>query len=148
MEAADQAYSGQDKNSAHDERSQNSPKQHLVLLLGRHTEITKDYEENEKIIYAEREFYNVASYKFQRHRTPMPEVNQYCKSGRQGQPHGTPAEGFTETNSMRSPAEDPKIEGQHGHDEQVEENPEEEQRNLCLIALGERSENLRSTKYD
>ena len=107
MEATDQPYSGQDKNSPHDERAENSPKKHLVLLLGRHAEIPKDHQENEKIVYTEREFYDVAGHELQGHRAAMPKVNQHRKSGGQCHPHRAPAESFAEADCVRSPAEDP-----------------------------------------
>jgi hypothetical protein len=46
MEAVDQADTGKNEEAAHQERAENSPKQHAVLVLLRHGEIAEDDEEN------------------------------------------------------------------------------------------------------
>ena len=74
MKAVDQADSGANKDAAHDERAQNSPEQHAMLLVLRHRKIVEDHEEDEQIIDAERKFQNIAGDELQRRLMSLPEV--------------------------------------------------------------------------
>jgi hypothetical protein len=52
VKASDQGRTDRDQRGAHDQRAQNAPKEHLVLVEARDLEIRKDDEENEKIVNA------------------------------------------------------------------------------------------------
>ncbi len=47
VKSLDQAHAGDDENRPHDQRAQDSPEQDLVLVAGRHLEITEDQQEDE-----------------------------------------------------------------------------------------------------
>jgi hypothetical protein len=55
VKALDEADPGEDEAAAHHHRAENSPKQNAVLVLLGHGEVAEDYEEDEKIVDAERE---------------------------------------------------------------------------------------------
>src|SRR6202023_708345 len=64
VEAVDQTDSGKDEKAAHQEGTENSPKQHAALVLFGHGEIPEDYEEEKKIVHAEGKFEDVAGDEF------------------------------------------------------------------------------------
>src|SRR6202022_3962382 len=67
VETVNQPDAGANKNTSHDERAQNSPEQHPVLLLFGDGEIAEDEQENKQIVYAERELEYVSGEKLERH---------------------------------------------------------------------------------
>ena len=73
----DQAHPGDDENSAHDQRAQNSPEQHAVLLLLGHGEKVEDHEEDEQVVDAQRELDNIAGDELQCDLVPLPEIERW-----------------------------------------------------------------------
>src|SRR5450631_632807 len=95
VEFLDQADAGRDKDSAHDERPQDSPEQHLVLVERRHLEETENQEEDKKIVYAQREFDDVSGDELQSGRAAMPEENHDRENSGQCDPGHAPGQSFT-----------------------------------------------------
>src|SRR5207253_11224604 len=63
MKTYNQRHSKQDHDSAHDQRSEDSPHQSAMLCDRRDLEITKDQDEDEDVINAERTFDQVTGEK-------------------------------------------------------------------------------------
>ncbi len=99
-----------------------------MLVLLRNGKVPEDHEEEEEIVYTEGKFEHVTSNEFQSHLSPLPKENQSGKSRGEGDPHGAPRKGFARAYNAATAVEDKKIQHQHGEREQVEENPEIEQR--------------------
>ncbi len=97
-----------------------------MLQLRRDAEISKDHEEDEKIVDAERKLDQVPGGKLQAGRSPMPEVNQNGKAGRESDPHCAPAHGFPKIDRMRPAIEHAQIERQHREHENIKQDPEEQ----------------------
>ena len=66
MESIDQRDAEPDHQSAHDERADDSPDKHAMLIFFRDLEVGEDEDENENIIDAERVFDDVAGEEIER----------------------------------------------------------------------------------
>ena len=126
MKALDEANPGEDEAPAHHQRSKNSPKQHAVLVLLGHGEVAQDYEEDEKIVDAERELQYVTGDEFDRDLASLPEKHHPCKCCRQTNPHRASTERLARTHTAAA-VEDTKIQHQHAEREKIEDDPEIEQ---------------------
>jgi hypothetical protein len=60
VEAVDESNAGQDKDAAHDQGADNSPKQHFVLVMGGNFEVTEDHKKDEQVVDTERELDDVS----------------------------------------------------------------------------------------
>ncbi len=98
-----------------------------MLQVLRHREIIEDQQENKKIVYAERQFENVARDEFQRWLWPLPEVEDGSESGGHRDVYRAPTERPTKTYNVTGPVEDAKVDHQQGERENVEQYPEVEQ---------------------
>ena len=126
VELSNQSDSRQDENSAHDQRSQNSPEQNFVLVDRGYLEIPEDEKKDEKIIDTEGKFNHVSGDELQRGGTPVPKVNNYREDGRQCDPHGARKQRLTKFHNMSATVEDSQVEDQHHQDEKIKQDPEKE----------------------
>jgi hypothetical protein len=90
--------------------------------------IAENYEEEKKIVHAEGEFEDVTGDEFKRDLASLPEKNEARKGRGQADPHGAIGQGLAWADNAAAALEDQEIQRQHAQREQVEENPEVEQR--------------------
>ena len=119
VESLDQSHAGCDENCAHDERAQNSPEQHLVLVDGRHLKETENQQEDEKVVDAQRKFDDVSGDELQRGRAAVPEENHDREDGGQRDPGHAPGQGFAKLYGVGPAVEHTQVEHQHGEDEKI-----------------------------
>ncbi len=93
-----------------------------MLRLGE-LEVAEDQEKDEKIVGAEGKFEDVSGGEFEGGGVSLPGVENYGERGGEGDPDGTPGERLAESEGASAAVEDAEVEGQHGRDEGVEENP-------------------------
>ena len=74
MKPVDQLYSGPDENSPQNKGTQDSPKEHTMLLLFRNGEVIEDDEENKEIVDAQGELDHIAGNELEAGLTPLPEI--------------------------------------------------------------------------
>ena len=127
MKPVDQLYSGADKNSPQNERTQDSPKEHTMLLLFRNGEVIEDDEENKEIVDAQGELDYIAGNELEAGLTALPEIQNGGEGSRLCDVHEAPAKRLTELNDVARPVKDAQVDDQHGERENVETNPEIEQ---------------------
>src|SRR6266478_1509604 len=127
-EAADQAHARHDEYSPHEERSENSPEQHLVLVLVGHLEIAEDYEKYKQVVDAERQLDYVAGHELQRLSPPVPEQFQHRERSSERAPHSRPGKRLAKAHAVGAAIQNAEVEHQHRHHKQVEKNPEDENR--------------------
>src|SRR5450755_583125 len=119
VESLDEAYAGRDENCAHDERAQDSPEQHFVLMDRRHLEETKNQQEDEKVVNAERELDDVSGNELQRGGAAVPEENHDRENAGQRDPGHAPGQGFAKLYGMSAAVENAQVQHQHGEDEKI-----------------------------
>ena len=132
MKTGDQADSGADEDTPHDERAQNAPEQNAMLQVFGDREIIEDHEEEEKVIDAERKLQDITGYEFEPRLGSLPEVQDGGKDGGQRNVHGTQAQRPAKSHNVAGAVEDAKIQHQHTEREKVEQNPEIEQWTMTL----------------
>jgi hypothetical protein len=86
MEALDETNAGENEGGAHQQSAENPPEKNAVLVLFGDGKIAEDYQEDEKIIDAERKFEYVAGDELDGNLPALPEKNQCGKSRSQGEP--------------------------------------------------------------
>jgi hypothetical protein len=126
VEALHEANAGYDEDAAHEQRAEDSPEQHAVLVLVRDSEEAEDYEEKKKIVDAQREFDEISGNELNCDLPSLPEENQNGKCHGQGKPHGAANEGITRAPGA-SALEGKEIQRECGEREDVEEDPRIEQ---------------------
>ena len=130
IEAVDQAHARHDEDTPHEERPENSPEQHLVLVLVGHLEIAEDNQKHEQVIDAERQFDYVTGHELQRLGPPVPEQLQHRERGRQRDPDSRPGKRFAKADAVGAAIKNAQVEHEHRHHKQVEKNPEESTGNV------------------
>jgi hypothetical protein len=123
VKALDETDSGKDESRAHEQCPENSPKQHAMLVLLGNGKVAEDYEEDEKIIDAEREFEYITGNEFDSYLATLPEKNQSGKGESQSQPDSTSGERLTGTYATAA-VKDAEVQHQHADREKIEEYPE------------------------
>ena len=83
-----------DHDGAHDQRAENAPEQHLVLVLRRHREVREQQREHEDVVHAQRFLDQVAGEELQRllRARVMPDAE--IEQQRQRDPGDCPGDGF------------------------------------------------------
>src|SRR6185503_15735439 len=119
----DESHAGHDEHGAHDEGSQNSPEQDLVLMDGGHMEEAENQQEHEEVIDAERKLDDVSGDKLERGGATVPEENHHREDDGQGDPHCAPGQGFAKLYGVGAAMEHTQVEHQHGEDEKIEQDP-------------------------
>src|SRR4029077_18483190 len=95
MKPADQGYAGQDHDSAHDQRTDDSPHQRAMLSQRRHAKIGKNQYENEDVIDAKRILDQVSSKKIEAGLRSFNVPDEPIKSERYQHPQYAPLGGRT-----------------------------------------------------
>ena len=80
MELIDERHAGKNECGSHDERADDTPEQHPVLVLTWHPEIGEQHQENEQVVHAQRQLNQVASDKLKRRLPTAPEKHQHGKA--------------------------------------------------------------------
>src|SRR5262249_55460845 len=111
------------RHAAHDECSENAPKQHLVLINRRHPEIGEDHEKDEEIIDTQGFFNEITSEEGQSGIVATPQVHAKIEQECQHNPHGAPAQSFFHLYHVCLTMEYPQIERQHHEHERTKAPP-------------------------
>jgi len=127
MKPVDKLYSGADKDAPQNERTQDSPKEHTMLLLVRNSEVIEDHEEHKEIVDAQRELDHIPGNELEAGLTPLPEIQNGGEGSRLCDVHEAPAERFTELNDVARTMKNAQVDDQHAERENIETNPEIEQ---------------------
>src|SRR4029077_11269973 len=115
-----------DHHTAQDQRTQNTPEQHTVLVSSRDGEIGKDEDKNEDVIDAERIFHQVTGQKLQSFRVSFPMPDQCIESKRKRYPNGSPDRRFLRARRVCLALEAKLVDGQHAEHAGVKGDPEPE----------------------
>ncbi len=97
----------------------------MLVLLG-DGKIAEDYQEDEKIIDAERKFEYVTGDELDGNLPALPEKNQRGKSRSQGEPQSAASQRIAGTHAAAL-VQDAEIQHQHCDGEEIEDDPEREQ---------------------
>src|SRR5215469_11045252 len=93
-----QSDAGADEDSTQDQRTDDSPEQHPMLLLFRDGEEVEDYEEDKQIVDTEGELENVPGEKLETILMSLPKIEDSGEGESHGNVHGAPAKSFTKSN--------------------------------------------------
>ena len=83
-----------DHDGAHDQRAEDAPEQHLVLIHGRHREVGEQQREDEDVVHAERFLDDVAGEELQRLRPAGIVPDAEVEEQRQRDPDDRPGDRF------------------------------------------------------
>ena len=124
LKLRDEHRPGDDHGGSEDERTEDAPKEHAVLIGRRHGEVGEQHRKNENVIYTQRVFDDVAGGEFQSRPRPSEIPNADVEEHGESDPRDRPAARFAKRNDMRLPVEDAEVEREHAEDENVEADPE------------------------
>src|SRR5215469_6046060 len=140
-----QSDAGADEESTQDQRTNDSPEQHPMLLLFGDGEVVEDHEEDKQIVDTQRELENVPGEKLKTTLMSLPEIEDSGEGESHGNVYGAPAESFTKSNHTSGAVEYAQVHHQHAEREQIEENPEIEQVLIdCRLPIFDSIENRQS----
>ena len=123
MEFFNECNPDQDESPTHDERPEDTPKQHFVLVSGRDFEVGENDEKNEEVVDAERFFDQISGKKLKRGFMPVPIVYTDVEQQGNPNPHSAPNERLLDADFVRLSVENDQIHKQHNEHEDVESNP-------------------------
>ena len=123
MKMLDETDTGSDENPAHDHRAEDAPEQHAMLLSLWDRKVVEYEEENEEIIYAQRELEQVSGDEFKSDLMSLPEIDNRRECRSETYIHSAPPERFSKPRTAAAPMQDPEVQHQHSKRESVEENP-------------------------
>jgi transcription elongation factor GreA len=123
MKPTHQDDAGQDHDSAHDQRAENSPHQRAMLSPRRHTKISKNQYENEDVINAQRIFDEVSCEKIEGGVRSLDIPDKRIKSERYQHPQYAPLGGRTHAQLAAAAFEANKIDNQRDEDAGVKGDP-------------------------
>src|SRR5215469_7686200 len=93
-----QSDAGADEESTQDQRTNDSPEQHPMLLFFGNGEVVEDYEEDKQIVDTQGELENVTGEKLETTLMSLPEIEDSSEDESHRNVNGTPAESFTKSN--------------------------------------------------
>ena len=115
FKALDQADAGQDHQSPHDQRAQDPPKQHAMLVLGRDAKIGEDQRDDEHIVHRQGQFSDVTGDEQQRFLFAHVWLHEgEGKNQRQAKPNHGPGERFLEPDDVSATMKHPQVQRQEG----------------------------------
>jgi transcription elongation factor GreA len=123
MKPTHQDDAGQDHDSAHDQRAENSPHQRAMLSPRRHAKVSKNQYENEDVINAQRIFDEVSSEKIEGGVRSLDIPDKRIKSERYQHPQYAPLGGRTHAQLAAAAFEANKIDNQRDEDAGVKGDP-------------------------
>ena len=118
MEGLEEGGANHYENGAHNQRSENAPKQHPVVICSRHRKVRKDQDEYENVINAERVLDEVTRKELQSFLRSEFDIDPDTEHGGQAHPGNTPQERFPHSHGVRLAMKDAQI------NDQKEENNE------------------------
>ena len=124
LKLRDEHRPGDDHGGPEDERTEDAPKEHAVLIGRGHGEVGEQHRKNEDVIHAQRVFDDVAGGELQSRLRPGEIPKADVEEHGEGDPRDRPAAGFAKRNDVRLPVEDAEVEREHAEDEDVEADPE------------------------
>src|SRR5258708_13998751 len=113
VEIFEQHSAKDNQDAAHDERTQNTPEQHPVLIGCRYTEVAEEQHKDEDVVNAEGLLDQIARHELQRQFRSTEEVDSSVEEQRQCNPHGTPYRGLTDRDGMRLAVKDTQVAYEH-----------------------------------
>src|SRR5258708_13252231 len=126
VEIFEQHSSKGNQDAAHDERTQNTPEQHPVLIACRYTEVAEEQYKDEDVVNAEGLLDQIARQELQRMFRSTEEVDSSVEEQRQCNPHGTPYRGLTDRDGMRLAVKATQFEYEHCKNEYDKSQPQPE----------------------
>src|SRR5215468_10906214 len=125
----DKPYSCADKYSAQNERTEDSPKEHAMLLLIRNGEVIEDHEEYKQIVDTQRQLDHVAGDELEAGLTSLPEIQNRGEGSGLRDVHEAPTQSLTKLDDVARAMKGAQVDDEHGQRENVEKDPEVEQDN-------------------
>jgi hypothetical protein len=124
VEALEEGGTGEDEDGPHDERAEDAPEEHPVLILGGDGEGGEDEDEYEDVVDRQRLLDEVA--RTELHGPLWSELpgNEAAKDGGEDDPDEAPAGGLLHGDLVRLFVEEAKVEREHGGDKGDEASPE------------------------
>src|ERR1700741_3118077 len=100
MEPMDELHSRANEDSAQNECTEDSPKEHTVLQFVRNSEVIEDHEEDEEIINAQRQLDDITSDEFQAGLASLPKIQDNRKGSGLHNVHEAPGQSLTKLNNV------------------------------------------------
>ncbi|HEX2972632.1 MAG TPA: hypothetical protein VHP11_09885 [Tepidisphaeraceae bacterium] len=142
--ARNQPRAQRDHHATHDQRAQNAPKQHPVLVDRRHREEREEHGDDKDVVHAQGFLHDVAGQVFDRrgaavvdrtihdiHMRPEPqpvvfiaEVDEDGERQSQGDPRRRPPQGFLYADDMGLAMKDAQVQRQHSQHKQDKPQPD------------------------
>ncbi len=138
-EGLQQGGASGDEDRSKDQRSEHSPEQHAMLVLGRHREVPEDQCEDKDVVDRQRLLDQVSREVLTGEIRPLPGPDHHAERQPQRYPHGTPCRGLLRADDVRIPVEHEQIDRQHPQDERDERCPDPEIDLHGYSSLGSRS---------
>ena len=124
FEAGHDLHAERDHGPAHDQRADDAPEQHAVLMLRADLEEGKDHQEQEKVIDAQRVLDDVAGHEIDRAGLPFQVVNVAAEGHGQGHPDDAPEPCLPHGDGAGRAVKHEKIERQQQEHRDVKADPE------------------------
>jgi hypothetical protein len=112
-----------DHGATHDQRADDAPEEHPVLVLRGHGERREDQQEDEDVVDAERLLDKVAGRPFEPLLRALEVVDADIEGDGEADPHGAPCERFTPFNLVGVAVKDAQVERKHAQHEGQKEGP-------------------------
>src|SRR5215468_7348984 len=127
MKAVDELDSGANEDSAQNQCTDDSPKEHSMLLLVRNGEVFEDHQEYKQIVDAQGKLDHVAGDELEAGLTSLPEIQNGRESSGLRDIHEAPAQRLTKLDDVARSMKNAQVDDEHGQRENVENDPEIEQ---------------------
>ena len=141
--AGDELRADRDHDAAHDERAQDAPEQHPVLVDARDRHEREDHRDDEDVVHAQRLLHDVAGQilhggggaivdlpvdgihgEAESHPLVLvAHIHEHAERESEGDPHGRPPEGLAHRDHVSVPVKHPEVQRQHHQHEQKEAGP-------------------------
>jgi hypothetical protein len=112
-----------DHDGAHDQRAEDAPEQHLVLIQRWHGEIREQQREDEDVVHAQRFLDEIASEELDRLRRAGVVPHACVEDQRQPDPDERPDERFLQRRDVGLAMKHAQVQREHREDEHVEPDP-------------------------
>ena len=124
VEALHQRDPEPDHGAAHEERADDSPHQHAMLILPAHLEVGKNENEDEDVVDAERIFDDVAGEEIERCLRPFQVPDEEIKAERKEDPDEAPDGGFANADDVGLAIKPDEVDRENEKDAEVKGDPE------------------------
>src|SRR3989304_2926048 len=124
VELPDERHPDEYQQSSHQQGTDDSPEEDLVLVLCRHFEIRENHQEDEEIVDAQRFFDDEAREELESDLGTLEEVDTGIEEEGKEDPECAPKKRFLDLDFMRLLVEHPQVENKHENDKEIENRPE------------------------